>query len=175
MAFVAATLTMSACDTGTTPLGGFDDAGCNDDATEGDTPGADSAADGPAEDEGIAVDCSFSFEGEVQTARYNVADGELPSPPPLEFGDALIVEANVFDPDFEVRSFSITVYTEDGALSSTTLYQIAPGTLPVNEFFGQHGFTGLRYVNEPGTTRTLQFACFARTPADPISGWEDDG
>lgn len=173
LALTVAALPLAACDTGTTPLGGFDDAGCNGD-TEGNTSVADSAADGPPADQGIAIDCSFFWADETQTIRFNANElGKEPTPP-LEFGDALLVDANVFDSDFESRSFSITVYTEDGALSSTTLYQMAPGTLPVNEFWGQHGFTGLRYVDEPGTNNTLQFACFARDPSDPVSGWEED-
>ena len=58
LALTVAALPLAACDTGTTPLGGFDDAGCNGD-TEGNTSVADSAADGPPADQGIAIDCSF--------------------------------------------------------------------------------------------------------------------
>jgi hypothetical protein len=49
-----------------------------------------------------------------------------------------------------------------------------PNLRPANEFWGDHGFTGLNYVNHPADFQDgLQYACFASDPADPIHEWEE--
>lgn len=118
----------------------------------------------------LAVDCSFSYLGEVDTTRVTDSSVEG-SNPVLEFG-GLQVALAYFDDPWEGRSFSISVYTEDGVVSSTALYQI-DGTQPLlNQFLGDHGFTGLHYIRDPSADQTLQYACFAHDPDDAPSGWE---
>jgi hypothetical protein len=152
-----------ACDQGDTSVGGFDDDGC-DGAETGDEP--DPSGFAP-----IAVDCSFSFEGVQQDAT--VLPIEIDEPPTeLAFGD-LKVGLNLSDSEFEGRTFSITVYKEDSSVLSTAIYQMLSSRLPVNEFVGQHGFTGLNWVKDPAVQENLQYACFARDPNDPPISWEE--
>lgn len=132
----------------------------------------DDAADDEPDDESVplAVDCSFAYLDEVNTTRVTDSTVEG-SNPVLEFGGLLVAMSYVDDP-WEGRSFSISVYTEDHGVSSTALYQI-DGTQPLlNQFLGNHGFTGLQYVGDPSADQTLQYACFAHDPDDAPSGWE---
>ena len=115
----------------------------------------------------MVVDCSFSWEAQTTTVRIDGPDAE-----PLAFGE-LRVSARFFDDEFEGRSFSVTAYTEDGVVGHTALYQLRGQQHPRNEFVGQHGFTGLNWVSEPASKQNLQYACFARSPDDPVQGWDD--
>lgn len=155
-------LALAACDQGETPIGGFDDEGCSD-PTAAD--GADSG-DAPLE---LAVDCSFAFAGAIETTRIE-ANAEYEA---RVVGGDLSMAATLSDDEFEGRSFSISIFSTDGTVSTSVLYQVAPGTRPINEFWGQHGFTGLHSVREPASGETVQWACFARDPADPVQGWEE--
>jgi hypothetical protein len=108
---------------------------------------SDTVADGgdpPAEE--IAIDCSFSFADNIQTFTF---EANVESEPRVVGGDV------------------------DGTVGSTVIYQFAGDTRPVNEFWGQHGFTGLNWVKDPLSGENVQYACFARDPADPVQSWED--
>jgi len=156
----------AACDKGQTPIGGFDDEGC--DPTAGDDGGALLDVAAPAASP-LAVDCSYSFDGVTETVRFEAnVDYEA-----LAVGGDLNLSASLFDDGIEGRSFSITLYDLAGTVGNTVLYQIAAGARPLNEFEGQHGFTGLNWVQDPATGENVQYACFARDPADPIEGWEE--
>jgi hypothetical protein len=154
----------AACDQGDTPIGGFEPSECPD-PSAGDT-----VADGgdpPAE--AIAIDCSFSFADNTQTFTF---EANVEYEPRVVGGD-LNLTATLFDDDFEGRSFQISIYDVDGSVGNVAIYQFAPGTRPVNEFWGQHGFTGLNWVQDPLSGDNVQYACFARDPADPVQSWED--
>ena len=156
----------AACDKGETPIGGFDDEGC--DATAGEEGSVPLDVGVPA-NEPIAVDCSYSFDDVTETVRFE-ANAEYEA---RSVGGDLVLSASLFDDDIEGRSFSISIYDEAGTVGSTAIYQIAAGTRPRNEFVGQHGFTGLNWVRDPATGENLQYACFARDPDDPVEGWEE--
>jgi hypothetical protein len=158
------TLLLCACDKGTTDLGEFDDAGCPE-------PQPDESGDEPGEAVPIAVDCSMSWSGVTEAFRFEAATlGD--ETPPIEIGP-LLVNARLFDDQFEGRSFNITIYKDDGSVGSTAIYQMDRTRLPVNEFWGDHGFTGLNWVRDPDSGGNLQYACFASDPADPIHSWDD--
>ena len=76
-------------------------------------------------------------------------------------------------PDGYFFSFSVAIFALDGTAGGSALYQFAPGRRPLNEFWGDHGFTGLNSVRDPGTGENVQYACFARDPAEPVQGWEE--
>lgn len=164
-ALMTIALVLAACDEGTTDLGQFDDSGCEAPATE------DSAGGG--EPVPLAVDCSIHWDGVTQSFRFEATDDVSgDADPPLAFGP-MLVGARLFDDEYDGRSFSISVYKEDGSVGAHTLYQMDRTVRPVNEFWGDHGFTGLNSVSDPDTNEGIQYACFASDPADPIHAWED--
>lgn len=156
----------SGCDKGTTDIGEFDDAGCPSPAAE------DSGGDGGTDAIPLVVDCSFHWDGVTQGVRIEPAGLEDEGTDPLEFGP-LLVSPYLFDDEFEGRSFQITIYKEDGTLTASTLYQMDRTKRPANEFWGDHGFTGLNSVRDSTMNDSLQYACFASDPADPIHVWEN--
>lgn len=137
--------------------------GC--DASDGDV-GQDT---GPAPGVPIAVDCSFGFDGEQIDVTYPVGDDRIETP----VGGKLIAGGMLSDSEYEGRSFSLVVYAEDSSVLHSSLYQLARDRLPANEFYGDHGFTGLHGVKDPDAQENVQFACFARDPADPVHVWQD--
>ena len=155
-------LGVAACDQGETPIGGFDDDGCmaNDDGGE--------------ERQAMVVDCSFYYAGEQQAVRFEPVNQESEDTlTTVTISETLVVEAALWDDEFEGRSFSIRVFSPEGTSFSSTLYQTGPAR-PRNEFWGDHGFTGLNQVRDPGNPdENLQYACHASDPADPIHEWED--
>ena len=146
----------AACDQGETPIGGFEPEECTD-PDDGDPP------------LDIVVDCTIAFADFTETRRF---EPNVESVPWMVGGD-LLANANLFDDATEGRSFNITFYDEAGTVGSTAIYQFASGTRPRNEFLGQHGFTGLNWVKDPASDESVQYACFARGPADPIQGWDE--
>jgi hypothetical protein len=153
-------LSLAACDQGQTPIGGFDDEGCAE-PTADDGGGAAALA--------IAVDCSFAFDDATQTVRFEANAERVP----FVAGGDLNVSAALFDDELEGRSFSVSIYDDAGTVGNVALYQFQAGTRPVNEFVGDHGFTGLNWVQDPASGENVQYACFARDPADPIDGWDE--
>jgi len=154
-------LSPSACDQGQTPIGGFEECA---DPSAGDT-----VADGgdpPAQD--IEVDCVFSFLGASQVVTFE-ANAEYE---PRVVGGDLNVTATLFDDEFEGRSFQIVLFTVDGSVSASAIYQFAPGTLPLDEFWGDHGFTGLHGLRDPQSGESVQWICAAREPDDPVHTWD---
>jgi hypothetical protein len=134
----------------------------------------DPGAGGPGQDGGsdaegvpIAIDCSLVLEAQ-ESITLDTPDVEVTR----TFGD-LQMSAILFDDEYEGRSFQIGFFTEDGVVGSRVLYQMDRTRLPVNEFQGDHGFTGLHSVNDPASGDGVQWACFARDPADPVHVWED--
>lgn len=156
-----ACLTVLACDQGETPIGGFDDDGCAASDEGGDDP------------QPLVVDCSFYYAGEQQAVRFEPLTDAAGEPTAVELSETLHISGALFDSEFEGRSFQITVFDPAGGTLSSTLYQTGPGR-PRNEFWGDHGFTGLNKVTDPGNPDDgLQYACHASDPADPIHEWED--
>ncbi|MBC8067102.1 MAG: hypothetical protein IAG13_02115 [Deltaproteobacteria bacterium] len=117
----------------------------------------------------IAIDCSFVFAEVQHDVTYAPADARTDT----ALGGKLIASGMLSDPEYEGRSFSLSIYAEDGTVGTHTLYQLDRTRLPVNEFFGDHGFTGLGSVNAPDGDDGVQFACFARDPSDPPHAWEN--
>jgi hypothetical protein len=152
-------LSLAACDQGSTPIGGFDDDGCDPTAAE----------DSGAAAQALAIDCSFAFGDVIETMRF---EANIENPPFVVGGD-LRASVSLFDDEFEGRSFSISIYDEAGTVGNVALYQLQTGARPLNEFVGDHGFTGLNWVRDPASGETVQYACFARDPADPIDGWDE--
>lgn len=139
------------------------DEGKNNDA-------ADQADSGPEEAVAIAVDCSFVFGDDAQIdVTYETSGMAIDT----AVGGKLIASGVLWDDEFEGRSFSLTIFAEDSSVSTSSLYQMDRTRLPANEFYGNHGFTGLRSVRDPDAQGTLQFACFARDPGDSPKFWQN--
>jgi hypothetical protein len=117
----------------------------------------------------IAIDCSFVFADVQHDVSYAPADARTET----AVGGKLIASGMLSDDEYEGRSFSLTIYAEDGTVGTHTLYQLDRSRLPVNEFYGDHGFTGLHQVSDPDGEDAVQFTCFARDPADPPHAWEN--
>jgi hypothetical protein len=117
----------------------------------------------------IAVDCSFSFAGVQTDVTYTVSDERTDT----AVGGKLIASGMLSDPEYESRTFSLTIFAEDSSVGATAIYQMSRTQLPANEFHGDHGFTGLNWVKDPDADESVQYACFARDPADPAHAWEN--
>lgn len=142
-------------------------AGCDEGKN---TDAAEQADDtGPDEAVPIAIDCSFVFADNQIDVTYESPAMSVDTP----VGGKLIASGVLWDDAFEGRSFSLTIFAEDGSVSTSALYQMDRTQLPANEFFGNHGFTGLQSVRDPDAQQTVQFACFARDPSDPPKYWQD--
>jgi hypothetical protein len=157
---MALLLGVTACDARGSSAAGTSETG----AVDGSAGEANESSGIPAS---IAVDCSFVFENVQTDVTY--AFGQHFD---TAVGGKLIAAGSLDGSPFEGATFSIGIYAEDGTVGSTTIYQMG-GDLPVNEFVGDHGFTGLNWVRDPDAQEVVQYACFARDPADPPHAWED--
>jgi hypothetical protein len=117
----------------------------------------------------IAVDCSYYYDGDQIDVTYEVS--ETPTETPV--GGKLIASGMLSDPEYDGRSFSVSIYAEDGTVGTTAIYQMGRNCLPQNEFWGDHGFTGLNWVKDPDSGENVQYACFARDPAAPPHAGEN--
>ncbi|HVH98275.1 MAG TPA: hypothetical protein VM869_06185 [Enhygromyxa sp.] len=142
-------------------------AGCDDGKHRGAAELADDT--GPEEAVPIAVDCSFVFANNQIDVTYESSGMSVET----AVGGKLIASGVLSDDEFEGRTFSLSVYAEDSSVLSSALYQMDRTRLPYNEFYGNHGFTGLHSVRDPDAQETVQFACFARDPGDSPQFWED--
>ncbi len=79
----------------------------------------------------------------------------------LEAGDFRLATTFTWDEAFsgEGRSLSVSVSELSGPPIVSHLYQIWSG--PIDQFAGDHGFTGLVYVTSPTTGAELQYLCKA--------------
>lgn len=69
-----------------------------------------------------------------------------------------------FDDGFEARSLNVYVYSRQRRrLLTQDLFQL--GDTLRNQFVGDQGFTGLRYVRYPDSRAELQYICEADRPA----------
>jgi hypothetical protein len=141
-------------------------AGCDDPKSRDNDELADDT--GPQESVPIAIDCSFVFADNQIDVSYEATGTPTETP----VGGKLIASGMLTDDAFEGRSFSLTIYAEDSSVLSSALYQMDPTRLPYNEFYGNHGFTGLQSVKDPDAQENVQFACFARDPGDPPKSWD---
>ena len=72
----------------------------------------------------------------------------------------MVFEAHFQDDEYEGRALSIAVIDLDkGSDISRQLYQFDRQNPVENQFVGGHGFTGLNYTFQPGTTAEMQFFC----------------
>lgn len=140
-------------------------AGCDDGKNGGAAEQADDT--GPEEAVPIAIDCSFVFADNQIDVTY---EASMPVDTPI--GGKLIASGVLMDDAFEGRSFSLTIFADDSSVLSRTLYQMDRTRLPYNEFYGDHGFTGLHAVKDPDAQDVVQFACFARDPGDAPHFWD---
>ncbi len=143
---------------------------CDSDGKAADAPGCDESEGGSAGEAAvpIAIDCSFSF-ADVQTDVTYLVGEDVET----MVGGKLIASGNLSDPEYESRTFSLTIYAEDSSVLATSIYQMSRTQRPANEFHGDHGFTGLNWVKDPDAQENVQYACFARDPADPVHAWEN--
>jgi hypothetical protein len=161
-----------ACDQDPTPIGGFDTDGCSH------ADGADGVDGGDAADGGevveMVIDCSLSYQGVPQDVRLVANNPEGAGEDVfVNISDTLGFFGEYRDDEFEGRSLRVSVRTGEDVQIFTSLYQLDRTQRPVNEFLGDHGFTGLNAVKDPANSENLQFACFAMDPADPIHSWDE--
>lgn len=143
--------------------------GCDPEKAQQQESGCEQTSGDSAAAVGIAIDCSFRYPGADNDVTFEANAAQLDIP----VGGKLIADGALFDDPYDGRSFSLTIYAEDSSVLAHSLYQMDPTRLPVNEYFGDHGFTGLNSVKDPDAQETVQFACFARDPGDPPHAWED--
>lgn len=129
----------------------------------------DPTIDDPAALAPIAIDCSLSYaQGAVEVLTILPEDAFTAH----SFG-GLTFELLLTDDENEGRSLTVRALDDQDALLVSTLFQMSRAALPRNEFQGQHGFTGLNFVRDHPAGETLQYACFARDPSDPVVQWTD--
>ena len=102
---------------------------------------------------------------------YRSTSGQsLQSAPPISFSegsdsetltfDTMVFEARFQDDEYEGRALSIAVTDLDTGNDITRqLYQFDSQNPVENQFVGGHGFTGLNYVFQPGSSPEMQFFC----------------
>lgn len=136
-----------------------DDSAQPPDSSSGDSPSAPSATTG-------TIECTFYYR------RTNNAS-EAMDPADLEFSEATLalspneedtvtlgsmeLSGNYSSSEFESASFHLRVTAGETTLFST-LYQLSDG-LPLNQFAGDHGFTGLMYLTHPTEGGDYQLIC----------------
>jgi|GEM_PF-2192264 len=126
---------------------------------------------GPIEVAPIVVDCLLSYaQGPVQsmTVTPGADDAGLVE---QQFGN-IVFEMLLSDDENAGRSLTVRARDSEDQLLVSTLFQMDRHRLPSNEFHGLHGFTGLYFVRDRVAGETLQFACFARDPSEPMASWE---
>jgi hypothetical protein len=65
--------------------------------------------------------------------------------------------------DYEGRFLKVSVTpAESSDELAAALYQLSKTERPVNQFIGDHGFTGLQFIYHPVTRAELQYRCLAR-------------
>jgi hypothetical protein len=148
--------------------------GCDEDKGDGSDAGNGTGVDcdaplGEGDPVPIAVDCSYYYDGEQIDVTYEVSETNTETP----VGDKLIARAALSDSEYDGRSFSVRIFAEDGTVGTVAIYQMGRTCRPKNEFWGDHGFTGLSSVKDPDSGKNVQYACFARDPADPPHRWQD--
>jgi hypothetical protein len=72
----------------------------------------------------------------------------------------MVLIAKYHDDEYEGRGLQIVVSDlNSGRQLASYLYQFQVDKLPVNQFLGGHGFTGLAYIYHPESPSELQFFC----------------
>ncbi len=139
-----------------------------DDGGAGDGQCPDTDGPDPTQVAPIAIDCSLTYaQGDVEVMTILPGDELLAQ----TFG-GLTFELLLTDDENAGRSLTVRALDAQDALLVSTLFQMSRFELPRNEFQGQHGFTGLNYVRDHPANETLQYACFARDPDDPVMQWD---
>jgi hypothetical protein len=112
----------------------------------------------------VSIDCRVFYRSSVtkhlsETAITLTTNGDHKI---IAFDD-MEFNAQYWDDQFEGRSLLISVTSSDtGNEVVRQLYQMDRGKRLINQFIGEHGFTGLIYVYHPGSTAELQCFCEAR-------------
>jgi hypothetical protein len=112
----------------------------------------------------VSIDCRVFYRPSVTESLSESAitlttsgDHEV-----IEFDD-MEFNAQYWDDQFEGRSLLISVTSPDtGDEVVRQLYQMDRRKSLINQFIGEHGFTGLIYVYHPSSTAELQYLCEAR-------------
>jgi hypothetical protein len=100
-----------------------------------------------------------STEGAVEeTVVLDLTGGSGRAERTVDF-ETMSFRASVTLDEFEGDSISIAVNASDDETLASVLYQLGELDLADVQFVGEHGFTGLHYVDHLGTQ--LQFACSA--------------
>lgn len=113
----------------------------------------------------LAIDCHVAYRSSVTLDIER--SGDLPltkdeGERTVTFND-LEFFAQYWDEEFESRALRIAVRTvETGNELVAQLYQMDRTKPLINQFPGDHGFTGLGYVYHPESGAELQYWCTAR-------------
>jgi hypothetical protein len=102
---------------------------------------------------------SATSEGQAQssTAIFELSPDEKER---TETFSDLTLLAAYHDDAYDGRGLQIAVSdSKSGRQLASYLYQFQSDKLPVNQFQGGHGFTGLAYVYHPESPSELQFFC----------------
>jgi hypothetical protein len=148
-------------------------AACDPEAPGAGEPGesgeaGDSGDSGEGEPIAVAIDCSMYYAETTETLTVDEDEEAFER----TYGQ-VHVEGRYFDDEFEGRSFQLGFHTDDGVLGVNGLFQMPRDRIVANQFHGDHGFTGLQSVRDPGTEEGIQYACFARDKSAPVHMWED--
>ena len=116
-----------------------------------------------------AIECSLHYR-----ASYELLEGQSPDDPAFQFAEEamtlegnesgtislenLTVEGNFASDEFEGAAFHLAVETGDVSLFRA-IYQFEHGGVPLNQFHGDHGFTGLLYLTDPEQRGDYQLIC----------------
>jgi hypothetical protein len=112
-----------------------------------------------------AINCETYYRSSATSegqAQSSTAIFEL-NPDEKEWSETftdMTLLAAYHDDEFEGRGLQIVVSdAKSGRQMASYLYQFQSDKLPVNQFQGGHGFTGLAYVYHPESPSELQFFC----------------
>ena len=120
------------------------------------------------------IECTFFFR-----QSNEVGEGEDPADPKFQFEERTVSVAQNEDDSLALGKLTLdvsySVSEEEGASASVgvstaehplvrTLYQLGERGL-INQFSGDHGFTGLVYLTHPSDGGDYQLICKARSTA----------
>jgi hypothetical protein len=107
-----------------------------------------------------AIACDFSFRRSLETSQFQSERLTVRSHQDERESrlGPFRVRLLLFDDGFEARSLNVYVYSvERRKLLTQDLYQF--GETLENQFVGDQGFSGLRYVRNPDSRAELQYIC----------------
>ncbi|MDQ3954434.1 MAG: hypothetical protein M3285_02665 [Actinomycetota bacterium] len=113
-----------------------------------------------------AITCKLSFRRNLETSTFQTEELTVRSDQDERESKLgpFRVRLLYFDDGFEPSSLNVYVYSRQRRrLLTQDLFQL--GDTLRNQFVGDHGFTGLRYVRYPDWRAELQYICEVDRPA----------